>query len=93
MSRVYLLTGAAGFLGGEICRQLIDRHCTVRTFVLPNDPAAKYLPAGVEICKGDLCSASDVDFVSFEQTGVKIDMASAKSKTPKKLMEQLKFMI
>ena len=50
MSRVYLLTGAAGFLGGEICRQLIDRHCTVRAFVLPNDPAAKYLPAGVEIC-------------------------------------------
>lgn len=47
MSRVYLLTGAAGFLGGEICRQLIDRHCTVRAFVLPNDPAAKYLPAGV----------------------------------------------
>ena len=35
MSRVYLLTGAAGFLGGEICRQLIDRHCTVRAFVPP----------------------------------------------------------
>ena len=61
MSRAYLLTGAAGFLGGEICRQLIDRHCTVRAFVLPNDPAAKYLPAGVEICEGDLCSASDVE--------------------------------
>jgi hypothetical protein len=41
----------------------------------------------------ELCSASDVDFVSFEQTGVKIDMASAKSKTPKKLMEQLKLFI
>ena len=53
MSRVDLLTGAAGFLGGEICRQL---HCTVRAFVLPNDPAAKYLPAGVEICEGDLCA-------------------------------------
>ena len=47
MSRVYLLTGAAGFLGGEICRQLIDRHCTVRAFVPPPTipPQSTFPPA------------------------------------------------
>ena len=44
-----LVTGAAGFLGGTICRQLVDRGDDVRAFVLPNDPAMKYVPdAGQE---------------------------------------------
>lgn len=36
---MYLVTGAAGFLGGTICRQLIQRGDKVRALVLPNDPA------------------------------------------------------
>ena len=40
----YLVTGAAGFLGGTICRQLIERGENVRAFVLPGDPAMKYVP-------------------------------------------------
>ena len=35
-----LVTGAAGFLGGTICRQLVERGDKVRAFVLPNDPVA-----------------------------------------------------
>ena len=31
-----LVTGAAGFLGGTICRQLVERGDKVRAFVLPN---------------------------------------------------------
>ncbi len=51
---LYLVTGAAGFLGGTICRQLIERGDKVRAFVLPNDPAMKFIPAEAEIVKGDL---------------------------------------
>lgn len=52
---MYLVTGAAGFLGGTICRQLIDRGDAVRAFVLPNDKAMKYVPKEAEIVEGDLC--------------------------------------
>ncbi len=55
MSRKYLVTGAAGFLGSTVCRQLVDQGADVRAFVLPNDPAAKYIPETVEVVEGDLC--------------------------------------
>ena len=51
---MYLVTGAAGFLGGTVCRQLIDRGERVRAFVLPNDPAIKFVPEEAEIVTGDL---------------------------------------
>ncbi len=56
---IYLLTGAAGFLGSNICSQLIERGDKVRAFVLAGDPATKYIPEGVEIFEGNLCSADD----------------------------------
>lgn len=52
---MYLVTGAAGFLGGTICRQLIERGDKVRAFVLPNDKAMKFVPKEAEIVEGDLC--------------------------------------
>ncbi len=57
---MYLVTGAAGFLGSTICRQLVERGEKVRGFVLPNDKAVKYLPEEVEICEGDICEMADV---------------------------------
>lgn len=51
---LYLVTGAAGFLGGTVCRQLIEQGCDVRAFILPNDPAKKFIAEGVEIFEGDL---------------------------------------
>ncbi len=56
---LYLLTGAAGFLGSNICSQLLERGDSVRAFVLKGDPAVKYIPEGVEIFEGNLCSAED----------------------------------
>ena len=53
---LYLVTGAAGFLGGTVCRQLIDQGKKVRAFILPNDPARKYVPDEAEIVEGDLTS-------------------------------------
>ncbi len=58
---IYLLTGAAGFLGSNICSQLLERGDKVRAFVLAGDPAVKYVPQGVEICEGNLCSYEDCD--------------------------------
>lgn len=55
----YLLTGAAGFLGSNICKQLLERGDHVRAFVLNGDPAVKYIPEGVELFEGDLCSGED----------------------------------
>ncbi len=37
----------------------------------------------------ELCAAHHLDWLSYEQAGIKVDMASAKSKVPKKLREQL----
>lgn len=54
-NRVYLVTGAAGFLGSNIVRQLVNKKEKVRAFILPNDESKKYLPKQVEIFEGDLC--------------------------------------
>ena len=61
MKKLYLLTGAAGFLGSNICQQLLDRGDHVRAFVLAGDPAVKYIPDGVEIFEGNLCCQEDCD--------------------------------
>lgn len=58
---LYLLTGAAGFLGTSICAQLLERGERVRAFVLKGDPARKYIPEAVEVFEGDLCSAEDCE--------------------------------
>ena len=53
---LYLVTGAAGFLGGTVCRQLVEQGRKVRAFILPNDPAKKFVPEEAEIVEGDLTS-------------------------------------
>lgn len=37
----------------------------------------------------ELCAAEGIDFLTFERCGVRIDMASARQKTPKKLRSQI----
>ena len=59
--RLYLVTGATGFLGGTICRQLVERGDKVRAFVLPNDKATKFIPKEVEIFEGDLCDVNSLE--------------------------------
>ena len=58
---IYLVTGAAGFLGGTICRQLVERGEKVRAFVLPGDKAMKFIPQEVEIVEGDLCDIHSLE--------------------------------
>lgn len=55
---IYLVTGAAGFLGGTVCRQLLARGERVRALVLPGDKAMQFVPPQAEICEGDLTDTS-----------------------------------
>lgn len=61
MKMLYLVTGAAGFLGTNVCAQLLERGDAVRAFVLNGDPAVKFVPKEVEIFEGDLCNADDCE--------------------------------
>ena len=60
-NRIYLVTGAAGNLGGNICRQLLEKGDRVRALVLQNDPTEKYLPKGVEVVHGDLLDVPSLE--------------------------------
>ena len=42
MKTIYLVTGAAGFMGTNVCAQLLERGDAVRAFVLKGDPAVKF---------------------------------------------------
>lgn len=68
---MYLVTGAAGFLGGTVCRQLINRGNKVRAFVLPNDPAIKFVPEEAEIVEGDLCDMNSLQNLFTVPNGIK----------------------
>lgn len=84
-NRIYIVTGAAGFLGGAVCRQLIERGEKVRAFVLPNDPAAKYIPDGIEVIYGDLCDKESLErlfTVPDEATSIVLHIASIVTVNP-----------
>ncbi len=59
--RIYLLTGAAGFLGSNICAQLLAAGKKVRALVLPGDKSVKFIPKEVEVILGDLCDANSLE--------------------------------
>ena len=68
---LYLVTGAAGFLGSNVCRQLLERGEKVRALVLPNDPAIKYIPKEAEVIEGNLCNLDSLEPFFAVQKGIK----------------------
>ena len=58
---VYLVTSAAGFMGGIVVRKLLERGEHVRAFVLNGDPAVKYVPKEAEIFEGDVCDKESLE--------------------------------
>jgi len=84
-NRYYLLTGAAGFLGTNICMQLLEAGCKVRALVLPNDKSVKFIPEAVEVVLGDLTDAASLEpFFTVPQgcTSVVIHCASMVTVNP-----------
>lgn len=58
---VYLVTGAAGFLGSHVCDELLERGEQVRALVLPGDRSAVHIPPAVEIVEGNLCDVDSLE--------------------------------
>ena len=52
MFDLYLLTGATGFLGRTIMKNLVDNKQKVRVLAVPNDPLMSSIPDEVEIHTG-----------------------------------------
>jgi len=61
MSRLYLVTGAAGHLGNTVIRQLCEAGQAVRALVLPGDKAADELPPQVQVFRGDVRSKPSME--------------------------------
>jgi dihydroflavonol-4-reductase len=82
---IYLVTGATGFLGGSVCKQLLERGETVRAFALPNDKAVKFIPKEAEIFAGDLCNKESLEYffaVPKETESIVIHCASMVTVNP-----------
>lgn len=83
--KVYLVTGAAGLLGSNVCRALRARGESVRALVLPGDPAARYVPKEVEIIQGDVTDLNSLErFFTIQEEGevVVIHCASIVTMSP-----------
>ena len=86
------------------CFEAVYRECVTEPFERADADLKGKIDATEREIKGrcekqletyfqELCAVNHVDFLTFAQTGVKVDMASARAKTPKKLMDQLRVMV
>ena len=71
-NRIYLLTGAAGLLGSNVSRKLIERGAKVRALVLKGDPATKYIPEEAEIVFGDITDNDSLEGFFTVPEGVEV---------------------
>ncbi len=56
-----LITGAAGFIGGEMARRFADRGLSVGAFDLPGRPAAHLEHPRISVLEGDVTSSADCE--------------------------------
>jgi len=55
-----LVTGAAGFIGSHVVRQLLDKNITVRALVKPGENTANIRGLDIEIIEGDILDQEKV---------------------------------
>lgn len=63
MSRIFLVTGAAGHLGTSVVRELTKRGERVRALVLPDDSAPGLAGLPVEMVEGDVACPPSLDLL------------------------------
>ena len=61
MRKVFIVTGANGFLGNNIVRKLVERNVEVRCLVLPNDNIKALEGLNCKIYKGDVTKKNTLD--------------------------------
>lgn len=68
--------------------QRADSACSRKVSEIENDMKRR-CEDGLRDYFAELCAVHHLDWLTYERAGIKVDMASAKAKTPKKLREQL----
>lgn len=82
-SSVVLVAGATGFLGSEICRQLIEKNKIVRGLVRPTSDVNKVAhlrELGVEIVEGDLKDKSSLEIALHRVSAIISTVSSTLSR-------------
>lgn len=64
-----------------------DEACALKISYI-EDEIKQRCEDGLREYFAELCAAHGIDWLKYEDAGIKVDMASAKQKTPKKLREQ-----
>ncbi|MEG0752154.1 MAG: NAD-dependent epimerase/dehydratase family protein [Oscillospiraceae bacterium] len=67
MGIVYLITGIAGYLGGQVARDLVAGGKRVRGLIMQGDLGRAYVPESVELFEGDVRDKSSCE--AFFDTG------------------------
>lgn len=57
----YFVTGATGFLGRAVVRQLLKKTSEIYALIMKDDPLAADLPIGIHIRMGNVCDHSSLD--------------------------------
>ena len=68
--------------------QRADSACSSKIFEVEQDMKRR-CEDGLREYFDELCAVHHLDWLTYERAGIKVDMASAKAKTPKRLREQL----
>jgi dihydroflavonol-4-reductase len=60
MKKVFV-TGATGFIGASLVRELLVRGCEVKALTRPDSDRRNLLGLDIELCQGDLCDSTSLE--------------------------------